>query len=79
MVSDVARIAALRRKAERLGLTISKSRARNWSINNQLGWRVVETNRNVCLDGPDYDMALDDVAAFLDRYEGDCREGRTAR
>lgn len=64
MPTEVARIAALRRKAARLGLRITKSRARHWHSNNKLGWMVLD-DRNVVVDGPDYELTLENVERVL--------------
>ena len=69
MQTETARIVALRRRAKRLGLRISKSRARHWHIDNKLGWRVIDARQNVVVDGADFDLDLDDVAGVLGRHE----------
>lgn len=55
----------LRRRAARYGLLLQKSRARNWSLDNQLGYRLLEPQQNIVLFGRRYDLDLDDIDFIL--------------
>jgi hypothetical protein len=46
-----------------------------WSIDNRLGWRVVNDATGETVDGTEYQLTLADVAAVLDRVEAAYREG----
>ena len=58
----------LKRKAQKalqdMGYAMHKSRAKNWSINNQLGYMIVNVRENSVVRGSDYDLSLDDVLDF---------------
>ena len=38
-----------------------KSRGRNWQVNNQPGYMIVDWRSNSVIDGADCDLSLDDV------------------
>jgi hypothetical protein len=56
----------LRRKADRLGYRLIKSRAKIWNYNNQLGYMITDKWRNYVVAGSQMDMSLDDVSSWLD-------------
>lgn len=66
---DKVRENRLRRKAARLGVLVRKSRGKYWSLNNQLGYLLLDPYKNFVLVGGNYDLNLDDVEEFLDYYE----------
>ena len=55
----------LRRALTKEGYQLCKSRARNWSINNQQGYMIVNPYYNVVVAGSQYDLSLQDVLAFV--------------
>ena len=59
----------LRRRAQRLGLAIRKSRAQMLSLNNQGGYRIIDPYRNWIVAGERFDLDLDDVEEFLQSCE----------
>ena len=77
--TDKARENALRRQAKRLGLVLRKSRARHWSLHNQGGYMVIDAEYNAVAQGSDFELTLDDVAEYLEKYERELREGGATR
>lgn len=65
---------ALRRRAKRLGVILIKSRARLWSIDNQQGYRIVDSREGNLLSGEKFDLDPDQVASFLSEYEIQLRQ-----
>lgn len=59
----------LRRQAKRLGLAIVKSRGKKWSINNQLGYMIIDPSVNGVVAGANYDLSFEDVEEWLNDYE----------
>ncbi len=59
----------LRRQADRLGLSIRKSSGKKWSVNNQMGWMIVDAQRNIILQGDHYNLNLEEVETFLNEFE----------
>ena len=57
-----------RRRANRLGLILQKSRARLWSIDNQQGYRLVNFN-SVILYGERFEHDIKAIEQILDEYE----------
>ncbi len=55
----------LRRALTKEGYQLCKSRARNWSINDQQGYMIVNPYYNVVVAGSQYDLSLQDVLAFV--------------
>ena len=55
----------LRKKANKLGLRIEKSRIRNANFCNQCGYRLIDTNTNILIDGLWYELTLADVESHL--------------
>lgn len=62
-------VSNLRRQAAKLGYRFGKSNWRKDTIDNLGGYRIVEIDRNICVDGYRFDCSLDDVAAFIERQE----------
>lgn len=55
-----------RRLREDMDLYLEKSRARNWSIDNQLGYRIMDYHIGVAvMRSGDYSWTLEDVDAFV--------------
>ena len=46
------------------GYQLHKSRAKNWSYDNQLGYMIVDVRTNFVVCGSRYDMTLADVMDF---------------
>ena len=57
----------VRRQATRLGFMLQKSRAKKWSLNNHMGYRLVDFNNYIVL-GEKYDANLDEIIAYLKGY-----------
>lgn len=57
----------VRRQAKRLGLIISKSKGKAWSVHNQLGYMIIGAAG--CLAGPNYELTFEQVKQWLDEYE----------
>ena len=57
-----------RRWANRIGLQIHKSRARE-SFDNFGGYMIIERNRSLILSGERFELNLADVEKFLEDYE----------
>ena len=74
-VSEKVRENRLRRVADRLGLTIRKSRARAIHIDDH-GEYMICTRDNAVVAGAKFDYSLDDVEEFLVDHEARLREER---
>jgi len=70
-MSEKVRENRLRRWAARLGLSLRKSRARNWNIDNYQRFMIVDPSINTILAGQKYDMDLDAVEKYLKEEEAD--------
>ena len=56
----------LRRRLKDMDLFLEKSRARNWSLYNQLGYRIMDYRYNIpILQSGNYSLTLEDVDAFV--------------
>ena len=55
----------LRRDLAKLGYRLCKSRARNWSYYNQLGYMIINNEYNAVVRGNRYDLSLEDVQDFI--------------
>ena len=66
--AEKARENRLRRKAVRFGLILTKSLVRSWSINNHLGYKILNADTNEVKWGEKYELSLDDVEKLLDEY-----------
>ena len=66
----------LRRQAKRLGLEITKSRAREIHVDDYGGYRIVELYRKALVHGQRFELDLDDVDAYLAEAEEQLRKGR---
>lgn len=55
----------LRRALYKMGYHLQKSLARNWSCDNQCGYRVTDAFNNAVVSGERYDLTLEDVEAFV--------------
>jgi hypothetical protein len=73
MTYEKVREIRLRRWATRLGLFLHKSRARRWSINNNQGYAVTDPDQNMIVYGQKYELDLDQVEEFLNKYEANLR------
>jgi len=64
--ADVGRReAAVRRALRPEGQALRKSRARNWTLDNQGGYMIVDADRNFIVAGEKYDLTLDDVERWV--------------
>jgi hypothetical protein len=61
--------ACLRRKAERLGPAIHKSRVKNLHVDDLGGYMIIEPRRNLCFWGTRFELNLDDVEEILREEE----------
>jgi hypothetical protein len=68
-VADKVRENKLRRYAHRLGVAIVKSRNSLWSVDNQLGYMILDNRGNFVVAGEKFDLSMDDVESFLKEYE----------
>lgn len=59
----------LRRKANKLGLRIEKSRIRNANFCNQGGYRLIDANTNTLIDGLWYELTLADVEVTFKQFK----------
>ena len=59
----------LRRWATRLGLSLHKSRARRWSVDNHQGYMITDPNRNTIIYGQRFELDLNQVESCLEEYE----------
>ncbi len=74
MTTDKVQENYYRRMAKRLGYVLKKSHGKQWSIDNQLGYMVVNA-RNVVALGGKFDADLDDVAEYLKAKEKELKNG----
>lgn len=63
-----------RRKAKRLGLTLHKTRAREWSIDNRLGYQLLDAETGDVLRGERFEITLEDLEEILNEYEKRLRQ-----
>jgi hypothetical protein len=56
----------LRRALTRDGYVLRKSRARNWRLDNQQGYMIVDPSMNIAIGHSDFSLNLDDVQRWLD-------------
>lgn len=62
---EARREAAARRHLARLGLVLRKSRSRHWSLNDQLGYMVLDPWTNGVVVGANLELSLDDVEEWI--------------
>ena len=62
---EKAREARLRRRANRLGYRLCKSRARVLHSNNCGQWQVLDANTNSVVDGLNYDADTESLEAWF--------------
>ena len=55
----------LRRALWKQGYQLHKSRAKNWSLNNQLGYMIIDPYYNVVVRGPQFDLTIEEVSEFV--------------
>jgi len=72
-MSEKARENRLRRRAKRLGLWLKKSRAKQWSLNNRMGYTLIDPYSNTCVWGPEFNESLTNIENDLDNYEAKLR------
>ena len=60
-----AREARVRRRAQKEGLLLRKSRARTAHLDDHGEYRLVDANLNAIVAGEKFDMTLDDVENWL--------------
>jgi len=70
----------VRRKARRLGYTVTKSRERKYvpHANNFGGYMLIDNNGRLVVGGYRYDATLDDIEAYLKDTRGRSRKRVTA-
>ena len=54
-----------RRQALRNGMVLRKSRARNWSYDNQQGYMITDLYTNFLMTGEKFDLTLEEVEEYL--------------
>ena len=59
---------SLRRALCKAGYQLYKSRQKTPVANNLCGYMIVDSKYNACVGGPNYELDLDDVAAFCKEY-----------
>ncbi len=69
-MTATAQESRLRRKAQRLGYVIYKSRERTYHSNNEGEYQLCD-NRNTVRLGSNYDASLDDIDSFLAEAEAE--------
>lgn len=70
-MSEKSREIKLRRWATRLGLTLHKSKKRNWTIDDYGGYMIVDPYFNRIEAGQKFDLTLDEVESFLREDEAE--------
>lgn len=55
----------LRRALAKKGYQLRKSRARNWSVDNQLGYMIVYPYYGIAVSGTRFDLTITDVERFV--------------
>ena len=65
----------LRRQAKRLGLAVTKSRVREFHVDDHGGYQIVDL-RNRLVHGRHHELELDDVAAYLGEVEENLKAER---
>jgi hypothetical protein len=68
ITNDRKRESRLRRKAQRLGHRVYKSRIQNVHINN-LGGYMLCNDRNVAVEGANFELSLDALESWLNEIE----------
>lgn len=56
----------LRRHLYRQGYQLRKSRAKNWSLDNQLGYMIVDPYYNIAVAGARFDLSLEEAMDFAE-------------
>lgn len=59
---------SLRRKLEKLELSLCKSRVKNTHHDNQGGYMIFNPYRNGVVEGMHYELTLEDVKNFVEEY-----------
>ncbi|KAB2738450.1 hypothetical protein F9K90_07130 [Brucella anthropi] len=62
-------LSTLRRRAEKLGWAIHKSRTRNIHANDHGEYMLIDQNRGTLVTGANYDADLEMVESFIAREE----------
>jgi hypothetical protein len=65
VATEKAREARLRRLAKRHGLFLAKSRARDWSIDNQQEYNLHDGYSGHCIEDARYSWTLDQLEDYL--------------
>ena len=78
-MADKVRENLLRRHATRLGLMLKKSHGNLWQIHDKQGYMLLNAEYRTVAAGPDYELTLDDVAAYLALYETELKEAQTTK
>ena len=62
----------VRRQAARLGYFLQKSKGKKWSVDNKLGYRLLDSSGNV-VRGERFDLNLQDIENILREEEARLR------
>jgi len=73
MKTDKVRENFSRRRADRLGLMLKKSRGKRWSVDNQLGYMLVDFN-NFIEAGEKFDLTIEQIETLLEKREKQIKE-----
>lgn len=68
-MTDAARLQRLRRKADKLGYRIHKSRVETPNLDDHGGYMIVHNETNGVSAGRRFDLDLDGVEAFLEEAD----------
>lgn len=66
-MSEKNRALYARRALKKMGYGLSKSRKRNFDIDDQGGYMIYDLSYNLCIWGSNYDLSIDDVFAFIEQ------------
>jgi hypothetical protein len=72
--SEKVRENYFRRWAKRLGVELQKSSGKKWNVNNQMGYRIYDPTVNNVLLGVNWELTLDEVAAWFEENEKEMKE-----
>ena len=61
----------IRRLAKSNGYAVRKSRVRNSHFHDQGQYRLIDSSRNICILGSDFDASLLEIEAYFESEEED--------
>lgn len=79
MDGDKSREARLRKRADRQGVMLRKSRARRSTPDNHGGYMIVDRDSNWIIVGEEFDLTLDYVEAWLQENDEEALRERASR